>query len=146
MILSDKWLVLYPVGPELVVPQPQLFELLSELGLAGEALQNECFAVGEQFLSHVCFLGCSPAIELEPQPDQAFCYIRVPEPGKLFSECWPGRELKVRRKSVLQCRTCIVIGNIYESEAVPESALLTQLEAATGGAWNYAYVSGAVTV
>ncbi|MEZ5537444.1 MAG: hypothetical protein R3F02_17715 [Thiolinea sp.] len=145
---SGKWLVLYPVVPDLVVVQDQLIGLLTEIGLAGDLLDNSgaYFATGKQFLSHICFLGCSPAIELEPQSDQVFCYVQVPESGQPLSVLSTGNAFKVRRKSVLSARTAVIIGNIYESEAVPESALLAGLEAATGSVWRYAYVSTADVV
>ena len=145
---SGKWLVLYPVVPDLIIAQHQLLELLTEIGLVGDSLDKNgtYFTTGEQFLSHICFLGCSPSIELEPLADQVFCYVRVPECGLPLSVLGTGSELKVRRKSVLSACTSIIIGNIYESEAVPEPALLAELEAATGSAWRYAYVSAAEVI
>jgi hypothetical protein len=137
MILSDYWLVLYPVTTGLFIPAESLVRVLSDNELSGPSLNQDCFAAGEQFLSHICFLGCSPAIELEPQPDKAFCYVRIPAvPLAQLT----GHNSKVRRKSVLLARSCIIIGNIYESEAVPEPALLALLEKSTGSAWHYTYM------
>lgn len=60
-----------------------LYTLLQTTGLAGPALPDRYgsgYFVGNRFLSLVTFMGCSPAIKLEPddsQPDQEFCSIRL---------------------------------------------------------------------
>lgn len=41
--------------------------------------EDERYLVGDAFLSHVSFLGCSPAIEFEPQSegDEQFCHVKL---------------------------------------------------------------------
>ena len=35
------------------------------------------YEVGDKFLSHLTFMGCSPNIELEPQENKPYCYIEI---------------------------------------------------------------------
>jgi hypothetical protein len=44
------------------------------------------------------------------------------------------------RKSAFFAKNQIIIGNIYEAEALPDQHLLTQLEQATQVEWKYAYI------
>lgn len=151
------------------------------------------FTIGNKFLSHIAFLGCSPDIELEPQKDKPYSYIeispvsdsvhfisgmnikptRCPQCKKdltdllkrlaeksapLFeiqgeaqgktqgkTECQhchtPIDLFKLNfRKSACFARTYITVGNIYESEAVPDDHFLMTLHKKTGFEWKYAYV------
>lgn len=56
---------------------------LQAVGLAGDPLPEKYgagFRTGPQFISQVSFLGCSPAIQLEPDAsgtDDGFCAVRV---------------------------------------------------------------------
>lgn len=77
-------LILYPADSAWC---PTQFEDLSSLlqtdGLAGESLppgSGAGFFIGDKFLNRVTFLGCAPAINLEPdhsRPDVEFCSIRI---------------------------------------------------------------------
>jgi hypothetical protein len=66
-------LLLHPADPgTAAVPEDRLVQELQAVGLIGERkfLENAAFfPVGEHFLQLVTFLGCSPAIELDPPDD-----------------------------------------------------------------------------
>jgi hypothetical protein len=131
MQFSTHHLVLFPTR---TVPPDNnaLLHCLSDLGLLGESLGGGRYRVGESFLSLVCFLGCSPDIELEPQANKPFCYIQLPEGAAL-------ENIQLIRKPLLSVANWVVIGNIHEAEAVPDSALLDRLEAASGCRWKFGY-------
>lgn len=129
MELSAYRLLLYPVQESSVDIEP----ILEQQGLLGNRLVESVFQVGECFLDHICFLGCSPDIELEPQTNKAFCYVQLPVPGETTT-------FHPIRKPILNLHQWIVIGNIHESEAVPDAALLEALEAASGHRWKFAYL------
>lgn len=182
---SQHRLILFPVEPRFVGDHQQLVELLQVQGLLGKSIEPSYFEIGEQFLSLICFLGCSPFIELAPQHEQAFCYVHVPAiapqpqfvagknvkvprclscktvfaalPAQLMAgvthdvlaehacpACGEAFHPAARnwRKSAVFARTQLVIGNIHESEAVPDAALMQALQATTGIAWQYAYIRG----
>jgi hypothetical protein len=44
------------------------------------------------------------------------------------------------RKSACFTRSCIVIANIYEAEAIPDVQLLSRLKDETGFGWKYSYI------
>lgn len=62
--------------------------LLQDSGLVGEQVSAEMsgrYFTGKQFLQHVSFMGCSPAVEFGPVGDgeidwHSFIYIYLPEP------------------------------------------------------------------
>lgn len=133
MQYSDHQLVLFPVQTEgVVIAAMQLERCLRGLDLLGEALGEGRYAVGEAFLDLLCFLGCSPDIELVPHADKPFCYLQLPQDETLVN-------FNCIRKPVLSVATWVIIGNIHEAEAVPDAALLNALEAASGCRWKYAY-------
>lgn len=60
-------LVLYPQQPDLACERVQLTGTLKDLGFIGQALgRSDRYLIGENFLSQISFLGCSPAIEFDP--------------------------------------------------------------------------------
>ncbi len=132
MQYSAHQLVLFPVAVADTPASMSLEPCLQTLGLLGESLGAGRFAVGEAFLSLVCFLGCSPDIELVPQEGKPFCYIQLPCNATLV-------DFHLIRKPLVQVREWVIIGNIHEAEAVPDAALLSALEAASGCRWKYAY-------
>ncbi len=77
-------LILHPTdaawSPHLI---NDLYSLLQTIGLAGGVLPEGFapgFLIGDSFLSLVTFMGCAPAINLEPdgnQPEKEFCSIRI---------------------------------------------------------------------
>jgi hypothetical protein len=129
MQLSGYRLVLYPVQASTADVRP----VLQALALLGASLAEGIFATGEQFLDHVCFLGCSPDIELEAQTDKPFCYIRLPTTGETVT-------FQPIRKPPLCLQQWVVVGNIHEAEAIPDAALLTALETASACRWKFAYL------
>jgi hypothetical protein len=66
-------LLLHPVDPDTAaVPEDRLARELRAIGLIGGGMplgKAVFYPVGEQFLQLVTFLGCSPAIELDPPDD-----------------------------------------------------------------------------
>ncbi|MBJ6610708.1 MAG: hypothetical protein JG718_10145 [Candidatus Thiothrix moscowensis] len=129
MPYSAYCLLLYPQAETAgsVVPA------LQAAGMLGAMLDEGVFAVGEQFLQHICFLGCSPDIELEPHPVNPFCYVRVPVDDAEMA-------FRPIRKPLLRVRQWVLIGNVHEAEAVPDAALLDVLAAASGCRWKFAYL------
>jgi len=133
MQYSNHQLVLFPVQTEgVVIAATQLERCLCALDLLGEALGDGRYAVGEAFLSLLCFLGCSPDIELEPQENKPFCYMQLPQDTTPV-------DFQLIRKPLVRVAAWVIIGNIHEAEAVPDAALLSALEAASGCRWKYAY-------
>ena len=74
-------LLLYPQDPEYSLKDPaELIGTLQQAGLLGEALADlpgERYGAGDAFLQHISFLGCSPAVEFEPEGhgSEQFCHI-----------------------------------------------------------------------
>jgi hypothetical protein len=133
MQYSHHQLVLFPVQADsAAIAAMQLERCLRGVNLLGEALGGGRYAVGEAFLSLLCFLGCSPDIELTPHADKPFCYVQLPQDDALV-------EFNCIRKPLIKVGTWVIIGNIHEAEAVPDAALLSALEAASGCRWKYAY-------
>lgn len=130
MHFSPYQLVLYPAQP--VTDTCNLTPCLRHIGLLGTALGDGYYASGEQFLSLLCFLGCSPEIELDPHPSKPFCYVQLPQTTEMVT-------FTFKRKPTIHTAVWVVIGNIHEAEAVPDTALLEALAAASGQSWKYAY-------
>lgn len=60
----------------------QIETLLREVGLIGKpwgAVSEQRYLIGEKFLQLVTFLGCAPALELEPPSDgdNEFCHVGI---------------------------------------------------------------------
>lgn len=68
----------------------KMIRVLQEKGFLGDKWQapdtvsGERYLIGDSFLSLVTFMGCAPAIELEPLEEKpestAFCHIEINEP------------------------------------------------------------------
>lgn len=134
MQFSTYQLVLFTTAttPD-ALPMAELQKGLQDLGLLGADLGAGYYACGEQFLSLLCFLGCSPHIELEPREQGSFCYVQLPQQDTAI------QDLQLIRKAPQQCTTWLVIGDIHEAEAVPDTALLDHLEQLSGSRWRYGY-------
>ena len=180
MFQSSYSLVLYPIDPLFSLPQLALVDILSDINLIGKQEVEGRYLVGEQFLSLLCFLGCSPDIELFPQSDdKPYCYIEVPKNSEI-TQCILSKAVKLPkcphcksdlsqlpislkkqcslavdchscgeslnptklnwRKTAVFAKNMIIIGNIYEAEAIPDHSLLDILEKFTKVAWKYAYI------
>ncbi|MDX9987005.1 hypothetical protein [Thiothrix unzii] len=129
MQLSAYRLLLYPLQPT----EAAILPTLQTCGLLGAPLAVGVFATGETFLDHLCFLGCSPHLELEPCTDRAFCYVQLPADNTETT-------FQPIRKPALNLKQWLVIGNVHEAEAVPDAALLSLLETATACRWKFAYL------
>lgn len=90
-------------------PQAAVFNLneieglqqrLLELGLLGEAVLvngEQCYKLGERFYQLLTFMGCAPALKLEPESpdDEKFCHFRfIENPQRVFRYLRP--EVKAR--------------------------------------------------
>ncbi len=77
-------LSLAPVDVDAAPEPTALLAYLAETGVTGPALVSAGkghYLVGDSFLQHISFMGCSPHIELEPPHDDSpFCHIRVQGP------------------------------------------------------------------
>lgn len=177
-------LYLYPTDSEVVVDRLEMIAVLRGLAFIGEDLEGEQegrYKVGEAFLSLICFMGCSPNIEIEPQENSPFCYVEIPKKNQRqfmagenvkkvkcpcckaiqtqlassllavneealltqkCAECGEGlNPAKLNwRKSAFIAKTWVLLGNIYEAEAVPNEKLLAALQQLSGCAWQYAYI------
>ncbi len=186
---AEYRLYLYPTDIKKEIDPKKLELALQEVEFIGDILSNDSsvnnsnrYVVGEDFLSLICFMGCSPNIEIEPQEDSPFCYVEIPKKTdkigfiagdnvkrvncpcckkpqpelakKLLNskaedlflqactEC--NREIDPLainwRKSAFIAQAWVLLGNIYESEAIPDEKLLSALEQASACEWKYAYV------
>lgn len=83
-----------------------IVQALQQIGFIGEKWQSpesvngERYLIGDSFLSLVTFMGCAPAIELEPsteQPDSTeFCHVEI-EPFKADVEFIRGSDHLISR-------------------------------------------------
>ena len=82
--MSVSRLVIYPDDYD-YLPQnrEEIQQALFDIEFIGEPLSSRDnklrFLIGEQFLNFVTFLGCSPAIEIEPPADgnEDFCHVQI---------------------------------------------------------------------
>jgi hypothetical protein len=181
---ADYRLYLYPTDTTRNIPYKKLERALRNIAFIDTALESDKgyrYQVGEQFLSLICFMGCSPNIEIEPQQNRPFCYVEIAkdsdephfivgsnvkkvncphckkplatlvdallsEPsGLLQQHCTLCDSVidpeKINwRKSAFIAKTWILLGNIYEAEAVPDEKLLATLQQVSGCQWQYAYI------
>lgn len=133
MQFSRHQLVLYSKQQVRVEPNA-LQQYLTTIELLGVALTPHHYQVGSQFLNWIGFVGCSPNIVLQPIANQAFCYISLPTTLPNFAQC--------SSKKLGNSDTWVIIGNIYPSEAIPDTALLQGLEAVSASPWSYTYCQG----
>ena len=99
--MSIGKLILYPTDPETAPPAAQaLSNSLHLLGLIGQPLGTDAngFLAGEHFLQLISFVGCSPAVCLNPQEERTtgLCHLSIlgpfDSPQLLFSQdCRPPR-------------------------------------------------------
>lgn len=78
---ANASLVIYPTEPDWIPDTPEaLIDFLQQTGLAGEPLNKDAnsFLVGDKFLDHISFMGCSPNIKLENENDDGkFTFVRI---------------------------------------------------------------------
>jgi len=171
---SEFKLYIYPDEINYQSDITALSALLNEIKVIGQELSKKRYATGDEFLSFLTFMGCSPNIELEPQNEKPFCYIEIDSFNKplfitgkntKYPNC-PHCKKQLKALNCLQCNkqislnklnwrksafiasSWICFGNIYELEAIPNDELLRILEQETGLKWKYAYIrqTSAVTV
>lgn len=77
-------LILHPVAADYVpASDTSLQEALSQHGFLGGSISHKGvsgYLPGEDFLKHIVFLGCSPAVALTPEEGEHFCFIRINGP------------------------------------------------------------------
>lgn len=74
---SPYKLYLYPENPDYRCDEKNLIKRLQEMQFTGTEIGENLFATGNEFVSLLTFMGCSPNIELEPKDDIPFCYIEI---------------------------------------------------------------------
>lgn len=103
MFHANHSLVLYADHCKTDIIHKELITFAAQQGLIGQQEEAYRFQVGEQFLSLLCFMGCSPAIELYPQANnQAYCYIEIPA----FNGTSNKRALISDKVKVPRCQNC----------------------------------------
>ena len=70
-------LYLYPDNSDNHIDEKKIASLLEKKQLIGNTIAKGRYAAGNEFLSLLTFMGCSPDIEIEPQHDKPFCYIEI---------------------------------------------------------------------
>ncbi len=86
--MQAQRLVLYPRDPGRAPGDAgQILEGLREIGLIAGPWRADRHLAGPRFLELIAFVGCSPRVRLEPDPEQdtailapGFCHVQVPEP------------------------------------------------------------------
>jgi hypothetical protein len=181
---AEYRLYLYPTDATLNISYKKLESALRKIAFIDTALKsdkNYRYQAGKGFLSLICFMGCSPNIEIKPQQDRPFCYVEITKsthkphfivgrnvkkvncphckkplshfvdevlsnPTRLFQQrCSLCKTVinpeKINwRKSAFIAQTWLLVGNIYEAEAVPDEKLLATLQQVSGCQWQYAYI------
>jgi hypothetical protein len=182
---AEYRLYLYPTDANKQISEYLLKTALQNIKFISESLKSDSadrYKVGEDFLSLICFMGCSPNIEIEPQQNSPFCYVEIAKEGAeryffaghnikkanchhckkpqpklaqnllaanqetLFTQQCSACGERIDpsktnwRKSAFLAKSWVLIGNIYESEAVPDERLLLALKQASGCRWEYAYL------
>lgn len=98
-------LLLYPADPDYCPEEPgSLIASLQAAGMIGEAIEalpGERYAAGNAFLQHISFLGCSPAVEFEPDAagSEQFCHVGILQAEQLQFRGGP-------QQVQVHCRQC----------------------------------------
>ena len=163
---SEFKLCLYPEDSQYKLDKEELQTVLQDLKFIKKILSSKRYSTGDDFLSLLTFMGCSPNIELKPQNDKPYCYIELESQKQArfvsgkntqYPPC-PNCKAKLNaqvcsncnekmdviktnwRKSAFIASSWICIGNIYALEAIPSDFLLNALEAETCMKWKPAYI------
>ena len=73
-------LYLYPQTSDHLQQIPeQLITCLEQLKLIGQSLDHKAWYIGDDFMRHIVFMGCSPYLKIAPESakDQDFCHIQL---------------------------------------------------------------------
>lgn len=108
--MSASKLILHPEAAAVPPAETTLLALLQELGVVGAAFALDGathYRTGPAFLDHLSFLGCAPAIELDPPRTGLeaaaraghFCHIRI-------SQTTPVPRLRIQPGRRPRCRSC----------------------------------------
>ncbi len=123
--MDNGQLILHPDDPAYSTAPATLSKALAETGFIGDAFgkpEEQRFLAGERFLQLITFMGCSPHIELEPQPDGSlnFCHIRIHGPLDQPLVLW-GRNTTAPRCPACRKRITDWRGRIGEWERLAEA-------------------------
>lgn len=164
---AEHKLYIYPIDPNISIPKVLISNFLEKEEFTGDIIERRRFSTGTRFLSHLTFMGCSPNIELDPQEDKPYCYIEIESHTKA-SFVFGSNQKKSRchyckneiqkpffcphcqktlspnrinwRKTAFVATCWILVGNIYEREAIPNDQFLDTLAQETGVKWKIAYI------
>lgn len=82
--LTPNRLILYPTDHRFAPENLESFIVrLQSANYIGSQWHGERFLVGEEFLSVISFLGCSPSLQMEPLQDSSdlrFCHFHIAPP------------------------------------------------------------------
>jgi len=131
MTAPFRQLILCPHDPQWIPPigdnQLDVEAVLRSVGLIATQVDSsylERYSIGEQFLQHVNFMGCAPAVEFVPDKEQAlndaqywhqFTFVHIPpvmtKPG------WYA-DVTLAKPQCPQChkRTALKVGQMYIDE------------------------------
>ncbi len=68
---------LYPEKPDYSFDNESLISCLKNIKFIDSEISESRFTTGDELVSLLTFMGCSPNIELEPQDDKPYCYIEI---------------------------------------------------------------------
>ncbi len=117
--MSARKLILHPLAADAApASDAGLVQALGEFGLLGATFEldgRSHFQTGSAFLDHISFLGCSPAIELEPPASDreavarsgGFCHLSL-------TPTTPVARLRLRGGYAPRCRHCRADINLDE--------------------------------
>jgi len=124
MFISKFQLHLFPVNPKLTITHNELVNLLTKIGFMGETEKKSKgksrYLSGERFLSHLCFLGCSPDVEFLPNGDAPYIYIEIPEATRT-PQFISGINVKVPRCSACKKELSQLPHSLSKSSSIQET-------------------------
>lgn len=93
MYIATNFLALHPINPNNTIELSVLSHILQEIKFTATQQADNRFELGDSFLSHIAFLGCSPDIELSPHPTKAYSYVQLCESDKI--QLTTGENIKI---------------------------------------------------
>ena len=130
---SNASLIIYPGDPNWTPDNPEaLLKVLQEARLTGDVLnKNEnSFLVGEKFLDHISFMGCSPNIKLDNEDnDGKFTFVRITATNSITA-------LTGKHSFAPHCPHCKKPEKNWQ-ELLQDNQLTCSLCHTTSNAWQY---------
>jgi len=76
--MTTSRLIFFPTNTNKIIDKPQLLKTLSDSQfITTNAQTNNHYLPGDNFLSLITFLGCSPNINLQPTEGESHCFISI---------------------------------------------------------------------